>query len=132
MKKVITFGVFDYFHYGHLRLFERAKKLGDYLIVAIQDGDSILKYKPNADVLYSTEQRIEMISALKLVDEVVVYKNVDETIKEVDFDVFAIGGDQLHDGFNRAVEWCNQNGKDVIRLSRTQGISSSDIKKNKN
>ena len=132
MKKVITFGVFDYFHYGHLRLFERAKKLGDYLIVAIQDGDSILKYKPNADVLYSTEQRIEMISALKLVDEVVVYKNVDETIKEVDFDVFAIGGDQLHDGFNRAVEWCNQNGKEVIRLSRTQGISSSDIKKNKN
>ncbi len=132
MKKVITFGVFDYFHYGHLRLFERAKKLGDYLIVAIQDGDSILKYKPQAEILYSTEQRIEMISALRLVDEVVVYKNVDETIKEVDFDVFAIGGDQLHDGFNRAVEWCKQNGKEVIRLSRTQGISSSDIKKNKN
>lgn len=132
MKKVITFGVFDYFHYGHLRLFERAKKLGDYLIVAVQDGDSILKYKPQAEILYSTEQRIEMISALKLVDEVVVYENVDETIKQVDFDVFAIGGDQLHDGFNRAVEWCNQNGKEVIRLSRTQGISSSDIKKDKN
>ncbi len=132
MKKVITFGVFDYFHYGHLRLFERAKKLGDYLIVAIQDGDTILKYKPKAEILYSTEQRIEMISALRLVDEVVVYKDVDKTIKEVDFDVFAIGGDQLHDGFNRAVEWCNQNKKEVIRLSRTQGISSSDIKKDKN
>ena len=106
--------------------------MGDYLIVAVQDGDSILKYKPQAEILYSTEQRIEMISALKLVDEVVVYENVDETIKQVDFDVFAIGGDQLHDGFNRAVEWCNQNGKEVIRLSRTQGISSSDIKKDKN
>ena len=132
MKKVITFGVFDYFHYGHLRLFERAKKLGDYLIVAVQDGEFILKYKPQAEILYSTKQRIEMVSALRIVDEVVVYKNVDETIKSVDFDVFAIGGDQLHDGFKRAVEWCEQNNKEVIRLSRTQGISSSDIKKDKN
>lgn len=46
MKKVITFGVYDYFHLGHLRLFENAKALGDYLVVAVQDEDYILKYKP--------------------------------------------------------------------------------------
>lgn len=93
MKKVLTFGVFDYFHLGHLRLFENAKKLGDYLIVAVQDGEFILKYKPTAKIFYTTDQRIELISSLKVVDQVITYENVDETIKKVDFDVFAIGGD---------------------------------------
>lgn len=129
MKKVLTVGVFDYFHLGHLRLFKKAKKLGDYLIVAVQDGDFILKYKPDANVLYTTEERIEMVSALKVVDKTIVYDNVDETIKNIEFDVFAIGGDQNHAGFQRAVKWCEANGKEVIRLSRTPGICSSDIKK---
>ena len=128
MKKVLTFGVYDYFHLGHLRLFERAKKLGDYLIVAVQDGDFILKYKPQAKVLYTTEQRMDIIAALRVVDEVVVYQNVDERIQEIDFDVFAIGGDQNHAGFQRAVAWCEANGKEVVRLERTPGICSSDIK----
>ncbi len=129
MKKVLTVGVFDYFHLGHLRLFKRAKKLGDYLIVAVQDGDFILKYKPDANVLYTTEERMEIVSALKVVDETIVYDNVDEIIKNVDFDVFVIGGDQNHDGFRRAITWCEENGKEIVRLSRTPGICSSDIKK---
>lgn len=129
MKKVLTVGVFDYFHLGHLRLFKRAKKLGDYLIVAVQDGDFILKYKPDANVLYTTEERMEIVSALKVVDETIVYDNVDEIIKNVDFDVFVIGGDQNHDGFRRAIKWCEENGKEIVRLSRTPGICSSDIKK---
>ena len=67
MKKVLTVGVFDYFHYGHLRLFQRAKALGDYLIVAVQDGDFILRFKSEATVCYTTEQRLEMVGALKVV-----------------------------------------------------------------
>ena len=128
MKKVLTFGVFDYFHLGHLRLFENAKKLGDYLIVAVQDGEFILKYKPTAKIFYTTDQRIELISSLKVVDQVITYENVDETIKKVDFDVFAIGGDQMHEGFQRAIKWCKENGKEVVRLPRTPGICSSNIK----
>ncbi len=131
MKKVITFGVFDYFHWGHLRLFERCKGLGDYLIVAVQDGNNILKTKPNATILYTTEQRVEIISALRPVDQVIIYQDVDTTIKEIDFDVFAIGEDQVHAGFKRAEEWCNNNNKTVIRLPRTPGICSSDIKSSK-
>jgi len=130
MKKVLTVGVFDYFHYGHYKLFQNAKKLGDYLIVAVQDGDYILKYKPEANVLYTTEQRMELVGALKSVDEVIVYYDVDLVVQEVDFDVFAIGGDQKHAGFMRAVDWCKEHGKEVVRLSRTPGICSSDIKKN--
>lgn len=128
MKKVLTVGVFDYFHYGHYKLFEKAKALGDYLIVAVQDGDYIKKYKPEAQIFYSTEHRLELVGALKAVDETVIYYDVDKIVQEVDFDVFAIGGDQNHDGFKRAVKWCEENGKEVIRLSRTPNISSSEIK----
>lgn len=128
MKKVLTVGVFDYFHYGHYKLFKNAKALGDYLIVAVQDGNYIKKYKPNAEIFYSTGQRKELVNALKDVDEVVSYYDVDKIVSEIDFDIFAIGEDQIHEGFKRAVEWCEKNSKEVVRLKRTPNISSSEIK----
>lgn len=129
MKKVVTFGVYDYFHLGHLRLFKNARELGDYLIVAVQDGNYILKTKPNAKVMYTTEERKELVGALRVVDEVVDYTDVDVTIKTLDFDVFAIGEDQNHEGFQRAIKQCEDNGKEVVRMKRTPGICSSEIKK---
>ena len=128
MKKVLTVGVYDYFHLGHLRLFENAKKLGDYLIVAVQDGECILKTKPDAKVLYTTEQRVDMVRALRVVDEVIIYQDVDTILPTVEFDIFAKGPDQIHAGFQRAVKWCEDHGKTVITLPRTPGISSSAIK----
>lgn len=128
MKKVITFGVFDYFHLGHLYLFEKAKGYGDYLIVAIHADEAILKYKPSACMLYSTEQRAHMVKALSVVDEVGTYNDVDIDIQKFDFDVFAIGEEQNHAGFQRAVDWCEKHGKEVVRLPRTKGISSTEIK----
>lgn len=128
MKKVITVGVFDYFHLGHLRLFQQAKNLGDYLIVAVQDNDWIKKTKPDANIMYSTQQRIELVSALRIVDEVIVYTDVDVTLPTVDFDIFAVGEDQNHNGFKRAIEWCNNSGKQIVRLYRTPNICSSSIK----
>lgn len=130
MKKVLTVGVFDFFHWGHLKLFENAKKYGNYLIVAVQDGDYILKYKPEAKILYSTEQRTEMIRALRVVDEVILYKDVDSIVKTIDFDVFAVGGDQGHVGFQKAIRWCLDNNKEVVHLERTPDICSSNIKEN--
>ena len=128
MKKVITVGVFDYFHLGHLRLFQQAKNLGDYLIVAVQDNEWIKKTKPDANIMYSTQQRIELVSALRIVDEVIVYTDVDVTLPTVDFDIFAVGEDQNHNGFKRAIEWCNNSGKQIVRLYRTPNICSSSIK----
>ncbi len=130
MKKVLTVGVFDYFHYGHYKLFENAKKIGDYLIVAVQDGDYILKYKPNTDIIYSTKQRVELVSALKLVDETIIYYDVDKIVQQVDFDIFAVGEDQNHSGFQKAISWCQSHSKQVVHLPRTSGISSSQLKKN--
>lgn len=130
MNRVLTFGVFDYFHLGHLRLFEQAKKYGDYLIVAVQDENYILKYKPDAKVLYSTEERVEIVKAIRAVDEVVVYKSVcAATLKEIDFDTLALGEDQKGGRFDEVAAWCEVHGKKVVRLKRTLGIASSAIKK---
>jgi glycerol-3-phosphate cytidylyltransferase len=127
-KKVLTVGVYDLLHKGHVELYRRAKGLGDYLIVAAQDGDFILKYKPTAKVLNSTEDRKYMIKSIRYVDEVITYTDVDKIVKEVDFDVFVTGPDQCHDGFKRAIQWCEANGKEHIILGRTDGVSSSELK----
>lgn len=130
MSKILTFGVYDYFHIGHLRLFQQCKSHADYLIVAVQDEKSILKYKPDAKVLYSTMERVEIIKSLRIVDEVIVYDSVSpEVLSRVDFDILALGEDHVGERFDRVVEWCNQNDKKVVRLKRTPGICSSQIKK---
>ena len=127
--KVLTVGVYDLLHIGHVELYRRAKGLGDYLIVAAQDGDFILKYKPTAKVLNSTEDRKAMIKSIRYVDEVISYTDVDKIVQEVDFDVFVTGPDQCHDGFKRAIRWCEEHGKTHTILARTDGVSSSELKK---
>lgn len=129
MKKILTFGVFDYFHLGHLRLFYQCKEYGDYLIVAVQNGEYIRKFKPNANILYSTEERVEMVSALKIVDKVIVYDTVvPSTLETIDFDILALGEDHVGKRFEDLEKWCFENEKKVVRLKRTPGICSSDIK----
>ena len=125
MKKVLTFGVYDLLHIGHILLFKHAKEKGDFLIVAVQDGGYIQKYKPNAKIINTTDERRMMVASIRFVDEVVTYKDVDKDIVNLDFDVFAVGPDQNHEGFQKAIEWCKANGKEVMVIPRTEGISSS-------
>ena len=125
MKTILTVGVYDMLHIGHILLFKRAKELGDKLIVAVQDGDVIQKYKPGTKMVYTTEERMYMVSTIKYVDDVVVYRDVDKDIRHIDFDVFAKGPDQVHEGFQRAIEWCKENHKEVVVIPRTEGISST-------
>ena len=128
MKKVLTVGVFDLLHIGHIELFRKAKALGDYLIVAVQDSDYVFQFEPDASLVYSTEERCYMVSAIRYVDEVVVYRNVGNIVDEVDFDIFAKGPDQSHVGFQRVVDYCGENDKTVVVMPRTEGISSSELK----
>lgn len=128
MKKVLTVGVFDLLHIGHIELFRKAKALGDYLIVAVQDSDYVFQFKPDSSLVYSTEERCYMVSAIRYVDEVVVYRNVGNIVDEVDFDIFAKGPDQSHVGFQRVVDYCGENDKTVVVMPRTEGISSSELK----
>ena len=130
MTKILTFGVYDYFHLGHLRLFKQCKEHADYLIVAVQNGEYILKYKPEAKILYTTEERVELLEALKCVDEVRVYDSLcPEYLETVDFDILALGEDHKGGRFDVAEKWCIDHGKKVVRLKRTPGICSSNIKK---
>ena len=124
-KTVLTFGVYDMMHIGHILLFKRAKERGDRLVVAVQDGDYVLKYKPDTRIIYTTEERLYMVSTVRYVDEVVTYRDVDVDIRNIDFDILVLGQDQNHAGFQRAIEWCRENGKEVVRLPRTEGISST-------
>lgn len=130
MKKILTVGVFDYFHYGHLRLFEQAKNISNdsMLIVAVQQTDYIKNTKPDTEIFYNTDIRVALISALRIVDKVVTYTNVSEIVKSIDFDIFAVGEDQNHSGFQAAIQWCENHNKQVVRLKRTQNISSTEIK----
>ena len=127
--KVLTFGVFDYFHLGHLRLFKQCRQYGDCLIVAVQNGEYITKYKPNVRVLYSTEERVEIIESVRLVDEVLVYDEISsDLLEKINFDVLALGEDHKGNRFDAMIDWCSRNEKRVVRLKRTEGISSSAIK----
>ena len=79
MKRMLTFGVFDLFHYGHKELFRKAKELGGpdcQLVVAVHDGEWIKKFKPDAEIVYSTQERLEMVQQCRYVDEAVVYQTV--------------------------------------------------------
>ena len=130
-KIVLTVGVYDLLHWGHFELFRRAKELAGNdgkLIVAIQDDNVVKKYKPQARLVYNWATRAKMIRALRYVDDVVPYGDVDEAVKHIEFDVFAVGGDQTHSGFQRAMEWCRENGKSVVTLERTRGISSTQLR----
>ena len=118
--KVLTFGVYDYLHYGHLKLFERASKLGDYLIVAVQKDEEIHKTKQEANMLYNLEQRMEFVGAIKFVNEVVPYTQVDEDIKKIDFDVFVLGEE---------AELVIKRGQIVDKIKQLEDISESVLHK---
>lgn len=126
MKKVLTVGVFDLLHIGHLNLFRKAKEYGNFLIVAVHNDTQKSK---NIEFIYTLDERINFVSALKIVDETIVYERVDKLVSTVDFDVFVYGEDQNHEYFQKAFQWCRDNNKELIMLERTKGISSSLIRR---
>jgi len=130
-KTALTFGVFDLLHFGHFELFRRVRELvGAFgkVRVAVQSDESVTKYKPQAKLVYDWNTRAKMIAAIRFVDDVIPYADVDESIKHCDFDVAVFGPDQCHAGFQRAMQWCRENGRDVVVLPRTEGISSSQLR----
>lgn len=125
--KLFTVGVYDMLHIGHILLFKHAKELLENctLTVAVQDSETILKYKPDTKIINNTEERVFMVSSIRYVDNVVIYKDVDIDIQKYDFDIFVKGPDQCHEGFQRAIKWCQEHNRKVVTIPRTEGISSS-------
>lgn len=123
LKKVITFGTFDVFHVGHVNILERAKALGDYLIVGIS-SDELNFSKKGRNPIYSIADRLKIISSLRFVDEVFVEESLElkaQYIKDFDADVLVMG-DDWKDKFDIYQDIC-----DVVYLERTPSISTTEI-----
>lgn len=124
-RKVVTVGVFDFFHLGHLNVLEAAREHGDYLIVAVHDDKLNMK---EVEFLYSLEERMHFVECIRYVDEVIPYERVDTLLPTINFDVFAYGPDQNHQYFQKAFAWCRKNNKEMVMLRRTEGISSTRLR----
>lgn len=124
MVKVITYGSYDLFHYGHIRLLERAKALGDYLIVGVT-SDDYDKTRGKINLQQSLMERVEAVKAIGIADEIIIEEyegqKIDD-IKKFGVDIFTVGSD-WEGYFDYLNEYCK-----VIYLPRTEGVSSSEIR----
>ncbi|MFH1586527.1 MAG: adenylyltransferase/cytidyltransferase family protein [Candidatus Diapherotrites archaeon] len=98
MRKVMAFGAFDILHPGHLYYLGEAKKLGDELIVVVATDSNIAKVK-GARPLNDQEQRLEVVRAVKSVDDALLgsEENMFEIISEHRPEAIALGYDQKVD-----------------------------------
>lgn len=124
MKKIITYGTFDLLHYGHVNLLERAKSLGDYLIVVLSTDEFNLKEK-NKICYFSYEERKRLLEAIRYVDLVIpetCWEQKVRDIKEFKVDTFVMG-DDWYGKFDYLEEYC-----EIVYLPRTPEISTTQIK----
>lgn len=128
MIKVITYGTYDLLHYGHRRLLERAKALGDYLIVGVT-SDDYDKTRGKINDKQTLMERMEAVKATGLADKVIVEEyegqKIDD-IKRYGVDIFTVGSD-WEGKFDYLNEYCK-----VIYLPRTEGVSSTELRSTEN
>ena len=124
MVKVITYGTFDLMHYGHRKLLERARALGDYLIVGVTSSD-FDKARGKINVQQSLLERIAAVRETGLADKIIVEEYEGQKIDDIrryEIDIFAVGSDWTGK-FDYLREYCQ-----VIYLPRTNGVSSSELR----
>ncbi len=123
MKRIITFGTFDVFHIGHVNILERAKALGDYLIVGVS-SDELNYSKKSRYPVYSQDHRMKILDSLFCVDEVFVEESLDikgEYIKRYNASVLVMG-DDWKGKFDNFSDLC-----EVRYFPRTKDVSTTDI-----
>jgi len=127
MIKVITYGTYDLLHYGHIKLLERAKSLGDYLIVGVT-ADDFDKTRGKINVQQSLMERVEAVRSTGIADEIIIEEYEGQKIDDIqkyDIDIFTVGSD-WRGYFDYLNEYCK-----VVYLPRTEGVSSSEIRAEK-
>jgi choline-phosphate cytidylyltransferase len=120
-RRVITFGTYDVFHLGHLRLLERAAEFGNTLIVGVS-SDELNRQKKGRVPVYSQQERMEIMAALKAVDEVFLEENLElkrDYVQKHKADVLVMG-DDWEGRFDFCKDLC-----EVIYLERTPSISTT-------
>ena len=126
MKRVITYGTFDLLHYGHINLLRRAKELGDYLVVALSTDEFNWNEKQKK-CYFTYEQRKQLLEAVRYVDLVIPEENWDQKrtdIHDYHIDTFVMGDD-----WKGHFDFLEEEGAEVVYLSRTPEISTTQIKK---
>lgn len=126
-----TTGVFDLFHTGHLQIIKKAKSMSQHLIVAVSSNDLVFSYK-NLYPIMSLEERMEIIGALKYVDQVVVQDNMDKISawEKYQFNAHFHGNDwQSSELFLKLEKEFESRGVANIFFDYTQGTSTSMLKK---
>lgn len=121
MKKVITYGSFDLFHEGHYRLLQRAKALGDYLIVGVTT-EQYDEARGKLNVVDSLVERIESVKKTGFADEIIIEDHVGQKVEDIqkyEVDIFTVGSDWTGD-FDYLKDFC-----EVVYLERTRGVSST-------
>ena len=127
MVKIITYGTYDLLHYGHVRLLQRAKELGDYLIVGVT-ADDFDKTRGKINVQQSLEERVAAVQATGIADRVIIEEYEGQKIDDIrkyGIDIFTVGSDWIG-YFDYLNEFCK-----VVYLPRTEGVSSSEIRAEK-
>lgn len=121
MKKIITYGTYDLLHQGHINLLQRAKALGDYLIVGVTN-DNFDRERGKLNVVNNVLERVEAVKATGLADKIIIEDYFGQKIDDIqkyEADIFAIGSDWEGE-FDYLNEFCK-----VVYLPRTEGISST-------
>lgn len=127
MKKVITYGTYDLLHYGHIKLLERAKELGDYLIVGVT-SDDFDKRRGKINVQQSLMERVHAVKDTGIADEIIIEEYEGQKIDDIinyGIDIFTVGSDWVGK-FDYLKDYC-----EVVYLPRTEGVSSSLIRSDK-
>lgn len=127
MTKVITYGTFDLFHEGHYKLLQRAKELGDYLIVGVTT-EHFDEARGKVNVVDSIMERIENVKKTGFADEIIIEDHDGQKIEDIQkygVDIFTVGSDWIGT-FDYLKQFCK-----VVYLERTPDISSTMIRKNR-
>lgn len=123
MRTVITYGTYDLLHFGHLRLLERARDLGDRLIVAVSTDE--FNAEKGKQTVVPFGERAALVAALRVVDLVIPefrWEQKREDVQNFGADVFVMGGD-WEGRFDDLKDLC-----EVVYLPRTEGISTTELR----
>lgn len=127
---VYTVGTFDLLHVGHLALLNHCKSLGNVLAVGVASDEVVNMYKPNVPVV-PLEQRVEMLQALRCVDIVRPYHELEYVsgCKAINVDIFVVGEDWGRKPHNLDVDaYLRKMGKEIAQVTYNPRTSSTKIK----
>lgn len=122
-----TTGVFDMFHIGHLNILKNAKSRCDHLIVGVSTDELVKQYK-NKKPIIPFEERIEIVKAIKYVDEVVPQISMDkrQAWENLHYNVLFHGSDWKGSAmYDKVIRDLEEVGVKVVFLPHTQGVSST-------